>query len=227
VETLNYPADLLPLSDYEVRSDALVFRLDSKELRIFEGNGVATLWQLELPRSTNDLDFNSLLDVHLVLHYDAFFDKVLEQSVKATLPSSGAASRAISLRLEAPDELYYLRNQGNAEMAFTPDMFPYTQENQVRTNLTLRAAGDAAAGLTLRIASEQLPAPLAVTLDAEGLASAATQPLKKLLNKSVIDGWDITIDAADNPGLVIDGSLDLAGLDDFGVFLEYSFDYRS
>ena len=41
-----YPADVMPLSDYNVKQDAIVFQLDSKELRLFENNGIATLWQM-------------------------------------------------------------------------------------------------------------------------------------------------------------------------------------
>ncbi len=74
VQTLAYPADVMPLSAYEVRNDAMVFRVDPKLLRLFENNGVATMWQLELPRGTNDFDYRSIFDVLLVLNYDAFFD---------------------------------------------------------------------------------------------------------------------------------------------------------
>ncbi|MCP4549792.1 MAG: hypothetical protein GY835_25335 [bacterium] len=226
-KNLVYPADVMPLSDYEVRRDMVIFRLDPKKLRIFENNGVATFWQLELPPDANDIDLRQILDVQLSISYDAFFDQALEQTVKAALPTSGSASRALSLLLEAPDELYYLRSQGTAELEFVSEMFPYTQEDLVITGVTLRVSGSAAPGLTLSLQTGSVASAMKVTLDNEGLADSSVNPLKKLRNKPMLDSWTVTIDPADNPGLVVDGKLDLSGIDDFNVFFEYNFKYRS
>lgn len=224
---LAYPADVMPLSAYEIRNDALVFRVDPKQLRLFENNGVATMWQLELPRSTNDLDYRAIFDVQLVIHYDAFFDPTLEATVRAALPGSGAASRALSMRVEAPDELFYLRNQGSAQLTFDAAMFPRTQEALVRSAVTLRMTGSAAPGLTLQLYSAGLDTTLDVTLDSEGLASASSAALAPLLGQNVFDDWTLTITPEDNPALVLDGVLDLSNLEDASVFVEYTFNYRS
>jgi hypothetical protein len=47
--------------------------------------------------------------------------------VKAAVPTSGAASRSISLAMELPDELFYLKSNGDAEIAFTAAMFAANQ----------------------------------------------------------------------------------------------------
>ena len=48
-------------------------------------------WQLDLPPDANDFDFAEILDVHLVLYYDGFFDPTLEPQVRAALPTTGGA----------------------------------------------------------------------------------------------------------------------------------------
>jgi hypothetical protein len=49
--------------------------------------------------------------------------------------------------------------------------------------------------------------------------------LQALQNEPMLDQWTINITAADNPGLVKDGMLELRGLNDLLIFFEYSFDY--
>jgi hypothetical protein len=231
IATLVYPADVMPLSEYELRTDALAFRFNESELRLFENNGVATMWQIEFPVGANDVPFDQVLDARLVLYYDAFFDAALESTVRAGLPTTGEGARGVSMRLFVPDELFYLRSQGTGELAFDAGMFPGNQENLVRQRVVVQATGDAATtgGLTLRLTSSDLAAERQVPLDAQGLADSDTtgSPLADLVGRPVSDTWTITIDPADNPSLVQDGRLVLAGLRDLAVFLEYSFDYRS
>ena len=74
-----YPADVMPLTDYDVRQDAMVFQLSANELRLFENNGIATVWQLDVPQHSNTFDLGQILDVQLVLYYDGFFDPALER----------------------------------------------------------------------------------------------------------------------------------------------------
>jgi hypothetical protein len=231
VVTLVYPADVMPLSEYELRTDALAFRFNESELRLFENNGVATMWQIELPRGANDIAFDQVLDARIVLYYDAFFDATLESSIRAALPTSGEGSRGISMRLFVPDELFYLRSQGTGELTFDAGMFPGNQDNLVRERVVVQATGEpgTTSGLTLRLTSSELGSELRVQLDPEGLADSDTAgvPLADLVGRPVFDTWTIAIDPADNPTLVQNGALNLAGLRDVATFLEYSFDYRS
>jgi hypothetical protein len=225
-----YPADVMPISEYNIRGDALVFRFNPNDLRVFELNGIDTLWQLELPPAANQFNLEDLLDAQLVLYYDGFFSPTLEASVKAALPTSGNASRGIALRMELPDELFYLQTNGEAEINFAPEMFPPSQTNLERTDVTLKLAGEAATvgNLTLRLSSDAHGSELTLTTNAAGEIDDTTagQPLRALRNEPVGDRWTVRVTAADNPGLVTGGALDLSGLHDLLVFLEYSFDYR-
>ena len=110
-----YPADVMPLSQYSVRGDALLFRFNPNDLRAFELNGIDTLWQLELPPGANHFDLGHMLDAQLIIYYDGYFSAALEASVKAQLPTSGASARTISLARELPAEFFYLKSNGDAE----------------------------------------------------------------------------------------------------------------
>lgn len=217
----SYPADVMPLSDYDVKQDAIVFQLDSKELRLFENNGIATLWQLELPRSTNTFDLGQILDIQMVLYYDGFFDAGLEQQIKADLPTSGSGSRALSLRLYAPDELFFLKSQGTAQLNIVPEFFPANQTNLILTRYRIQAVGEAStvAGLNIRIDFDNIGGTHTFQLDNDGNADGVT--FTAPLNQSLFDTWRLTIDPADNP------NVDLSQLDDIAVYIEYNFDYRN
>ncbi|WP_152040703.1 Tc toxin subunit A-related protein [Salinigranum salinum] len=225
IENMVYPADVMPLSEYDVRRDAIVFQLDSSELRLFENSGVATMWQLDLPRASNTFDPSSVLDIHLVVSYDAFFSAALETEIRESLPATGSASRGISLGLYVPDELYYLRSQGTAEIPFEEGMFPANQTDRVRTDLTMRATGDpgTVGGLTLSVHSAALDETVAVTLDADGRADASA--FGPFVGQDLLDTWTVTVAPEDNPDLVTDGELDLSGVADLSVFVEYDFAY--
>lgn len=216
-----YPADVMPLSEYDVKQDAIVFQLDSKELRLFENNGIATMWQLELPLANNTFDLNQILDIQMVLYYDGFFDPALEQQVKAALPNSGKGGRALGLQLYAPDELFFLKSQGTAELSITPDLFPANQVGHVLTRYRIQAIGQPTTvdGLTLSIDFADLGASHAFQLDSDGNADDAD--FAGPLNRSLFDTWTITVDPAANPGV------DLSDLKDIAVYVEYDFNYRS
>jgi hypothetical protein len=230
VRSLVYPADVMPLSMYDVRGDAVIFQPNGDMLRLFENNGLATMWRLELPPGANELDLNQLVDVQLVLAFDAFFDPALETSVKASLPTTGNRAKATSLRLVAPDELFFLRRQGEATVPFSSADFPRNETNRSRTRATLKLTGDAAVigGLVLRVAPHG-GAPLAVTTAADGTVagSVAGDPLGALLGGDPAVAWEVTAAAADNPGKPAAGdAVDLQGLTDLQIYQEYSFGYR-
>jgi hypothetical protein len=207
-----YPADVMPLSDYDVRRDAIVFQLDGKELRLFENNGVATMWQLDLPQATNTFDLRQILDVQLVVYYDGFFDAGLESAIRAALPSSGSASRALSLQLYAPDELFFLRSQGSCRLEITPDLFPANQTHHTLTGYVIQARGADVDGLEVQVELESSQAGHVFTLGADGTVDGAafTAPI----GQNLMDTWTLTIDPA-------------ANVEDVAIFVEYDFDLRS
>jgi hypothetical protein len=231
VMTLPAVPDVLPLSIFEARQDALLFRFDPNRLRVFENCGVVTQWQLELPLDANDFDLADLLDIHLVLYFDGFYDPGLEAPTRAALPAGGSASHAIPVSLYWPDELFYLRNQREARFTFEPERFPRFQTDLVRSRAILRLAGPPAlvAGLVVRLISEELGAELTATTDAEGAIDSAApgSPLAALVGRPVIDAWTLRIAAEDNPGRFPEGELGAPDLSGVYIVIEYDFTYRS
>jgi hypothetical protein len=228
VNDLVYPPDVMPLSMYDVRTDSFVLRADPQQLRLFENNGAATMWRLELPLATNEVDLAGLLDVYLVISLDAFFDGALETTVKASLPTTGTAARATSLRLQAPDELFFLRTQGSGELTVAAADLPRTQKDLARTSFTLRLAGQSAtvASRTVRLTPASTGTELVLTTDGDGLVQGA--PVASLLGGPVADTFTIAVTAADNPDLPLGagGVPDLSGLSDVSVYQDYSFTWR-
>jgi hypothetical protein len=229
VMTRLYPADVMPISRYDLRQDALAFPVNPNDLRLFENNGIDTLWQLDLPPAANDFDYNEILDVQLVLYYDGRFDPALEKKIKATLPASGSATRVTSLQLSFPDELFYLKSNGEAQITFDAGMFPANQLNPICRKCSLKVTGDATThGLKLHLLSQNRNADLVLTTDAKGevAGSAVGDPLYVFAGKPLFDQWTLRITAADNPALVQNGKLVLKGLSDLMVFSQYDFQYR-
>jgi Tc toxin complex TcA C-terminal TcB-binding domain len=220
-----YPADVMPLTDYDVRQDAVVFQLSPNELRLFENNGIATVWQIDVPKHSNTFELSQILDVQLVLSYDGFFDPNLESTVLAALPTKGSGTRSFALRLTAPDELFFLRSQGLAQLVLDANLLPANQANPQLKGYFLQARGDAAAGLKLRVDWAGLGAGQLFTLDAQGNADGAT--FGAPTGRTLFDSLQFSVSAADNPQLVNGGVLDLSGLQDLALFVDYTFDYRT
>jgi Tc toxin complex TcA C-terminal TcB-binding domain len=223
-----YPADVMPLTDYDVRQDAVVFQLSTNELRLFENNGIATVWQLDVPKHSNTFELTQILDVQLVLYYDGFFDPVLEGQVRAALPAKGSGTRSFALRLTAPDELFFLRSQGQAELVLDAGLLPANQANPQLKSYFLQARGPAAKGLKLRVDWAGLAAPNTghlFTLDAAGNADGAA--FAAPTNRTLFDTVRFSVNAADNPQLVKNGVLDLAGLEDLALFVDYGYTFRT
>ncbi|MCW2528799.1 MAG: tetratricopeptide repeat protein [Pseudonocardiales bacterium] len=226
-----YPADVMALSQFDLRQDALAFPVSPNDLKLFENNGIATSWQLDMPLSANDFDFADILDVHLVLYYDGFFDPLLETQIRAALPAAGSASRAFTLAMSFPDELFWLKNQGQAELVFDKTMFPHSQKDLVRSRTVFKLTGDAQAvqNVTIQLTADAVGAtPITLKTDAGGEVddSVAGSALAALRGKPMLDRLKLTITAAANPQLVKDGQLDLSGLNDVLLFAEYGFTYR-
>jgi hypothetical protein len=151
----------------------------------------------------------------------------LENNVIAALPAKGTASRAVSMQLYYPDELFYLRNNGEAILDFNREIFPYNQVDLQRQTTTLKVLGAAAAinGLTVEVHSKTLNQAIKVKTDANG--KVAANAFNALALKDMVDEWTVKVLEADNPQLVKDGKLELAGLNDFIFLMDYTFSYQS
>ena len=177
-----------------------------------------------MPLHSNTFTLGQILDVQLVLYYDGFFSPELEQITRAALPGIGSGTRSFSLRLTAPDELFFLRSEGSAELVLDASLLPSNQSDPQLKSYFLQARGIAATGLNVRVDWTGLAAGNLFTLDANGNADGAG--FAAPVGRTMFDTLTFSVSAADNPQLVKDGVLDLSGLLDLSLFVDYEFTYR-
>ncbi|MFB6454089.1 neuraminidase-like domain-containing protein [Chitinophaga sp. Hz27] len=125
------------------QNDSGLFELNFNDDRYlpFEGLGVISEWQIELPRENNYFDFASLADVILHMNYTArsgggqLAIKAREY-LQASLPNM--AVRLFSLKRDFGTEWYrFLHPEGTADqelvITLKPDHFPFFIRNKLNT----------------------------------------------------------------------------------------------
>jgi hypothetical protein len=220
-----YPSDVMLLSEYDIRQDAVVFRFDPKELKLFENSGLETIWELKLPKDANDFDFKNILDIQLTIYYDGFFSPELESKIKEDLPKSGSGSKGVSMQLFFPDELYYLRHKGEGILVFEEGFFPHTQTNLNRTLTLMKLTGEPEVinNRAIKITSKALDLSISVQTDDKGEVSA-TQ-FSQFIEKDMFDTWIVELVSTESdPALK---ETEFEGVWDVILLFEYDFTYRA
>jgi hypothetical protein len=89
-----------------------VFELDPQpEMRLpFEGLGVATRWELRMPRAANPFDYGSVADVLVTIEHTALHSFDYQRQVLQALNPNLSADRAYSFRHQFADQWYDLHN---------------------------------------------------------------------------------------------------------------------
>ena len=88
---------------------------DNGLLLPFEGMGVDTVWQLELPKAANPFDYNTIADVLLTIEYTALNSQEYRQQVVRDLDRRFSGDRSFSLRNQYPDAWFELNNPDTVE----------------------------------------------------------------------------------------------------------------
>jgi hypothetical protein len=88
---------------------------------LFEGHGVTGAWTLELPKSSNKFDYETIFDVLIKIEYTASYDSELKEVIElerrklVALGELGQGNAVtLSARTDAPDALYWFQNPRNA-----------------------------------------------------------------------------------------------------------------
>lgn len=76
----------------------------------FEGQGVDTSWQLEMPQAANPFDYRTVADVFITIDYTAQFSAGYRRQVISHLDRSLEAERPFHFRQEFADQWYKLHN---------------------------------------------------------------------------------------------------------------------
>jgi hypothetical protein len=103
-------AELVALSS-TVNATGL-FQLDPQAnlLRPFENLGVDTSWRLEMPKSANPFDFDTIADVLFTINYTALFSSSYRAQVLQELDRGVLADLGYSFRQNFADAWYQLNN---------------------------------------------------------------------------------------------------------------------
>src|SRR5215207_3122465 len=76
----------------------------------FEGIGVDTSWELQMPKASNPFDFRTIADVLITIEYTALNSFDYRQQVVWELGRTVSTDRPFSLRQQFPDQWYDLYN---------------------------------------------------------------------------------------------------------------------
>jgi receptor-binding and translocation channel-forming TcA subunit of Tc toxin len=225
--------ETLVLSDFNPRQDAIVATSDQRQLKVFEGAGVASSWRLELPRGVNDIDYTSLTDVRLTFTYKARFDPVLKDTVLAelaALPGVNNRQRSLPLRWLYPDAFFRFQKTGTLDFTLRAADFRRNETDPNLTGLALLLVTDGSvpsAGITLSLETPAHPAGAKAVTDAQGSIEAApANPWNALANGATRGNYVLAVSAADNPGLVKAGVLNLTPIVNLVLILEYTYKPR-
>ncbi len=96
----------------------------------FEGSGVATSWELRLPKASNHFDFGTIADVQVTIEYTALDSYAYRQQVIHELDRTISADRPFSFRHQFADQWYDLHNPDRTATPMTvrfttrPEDFP-------------------------------------------------------------------------------------------------------
>ncbi|HEX6045640.1 MAG TPA: neuraminidase-like domain-containing protein [Pyrinomonadaceae bacterium] len=96
-----------------------LFELDTQpELLLpFEGLGVESSWEFQMPKASNFINYDSIADVLITIEYTALSDAVYRDQVVQQLDRKFSADRAFSFQQQLSDQWYDLHNPEQLEPA--------------------------------------------------------------------------------------------------------------
>lgn len=222
--------DTLGLSEYTYRGDSIHFRMDLQKRGLFEGNGVAGSWELELPRRSNNFDFRLITDVRLNFYYAARFDPALKVDVlnRAPLPGEMIHVRDFALRYDFPEVWYSFLKSGSMTMNISPNMLP-RNEKDFKTEKTavqlITAEGTSAENvkITLKLPGKD---PITMTTGTDGFIEAkGNNALAQAMEGAMLGDWGLTLELPADSALLRDGKLDPSKLLNISLINQYKFDW--
>jgi Tc toxin complex TcA C-terminal TcB-binding domain len=224
------PSDTLVISDFNMSTGGALDSSSTNQLGIFEGAGVASTWNLSLPKALNDIDYGTLTDVVLTFTYEARYDPQLAVTVLSQLASRpGFYDRewAIPIGWLYPDLFYGFKSTGAMTLTLAASDFARNQTSPTVTGVSLLLSmtpGTSAQGITVSLTPPGKAAVSGVTDSTGAIVSSAWAGTA---GGSAIGSWMITLTAAQNPSLAHGGVLDLSALINLVLVMDYSFTPRS
>lgn len=223
------------LSRFDLRGDGFVFAATEEQvLAVFENSGVAGGWVLDLPPDLNDVDYETITNVHLVLYYDAYYSAQAASVVRAELAAAGREEQmlGLALRFQFPDAFFNF--QATGELPFTLDhaYLPFHQTAPSVLDFVVHLEtvdGTSPAGLVLDVSVDG--SAFTATTDANGMAGSldaapgAAGGLAGLRGRPLAGDWAVKIDRAANEAAFTAG-FTWAKVRNMAVFANYAYTPR-
>ncbi|WP_346294111.1 neuraminidase-like domain-containing protein [Sphaerothrix gracilis] len=184
----------------------------------FEGMGVDTNWELQLPKPANPFDYSTIADVLFTIEYTALADADYRRTVIQTLDRTTSGDRPFSFRNQFADQWFDLNNSEQTATPMTVTFetrrtdFPPNLEELVLAEIVfyfvrVEAETSEITVENLKFTEKQTgntyECDVAVTQDgiistASGKAPSSWNELVDKSNKSPIGEWQLALPNTDN-----------------------------
>lgn len=179
VDTPKIP-DRIFTSSAQNDSGLLEFNFRDERYLPFEGAGVDSIWNLQLPGKLRPFNYNTISDVIFHINYTAEYDETLREEVEENIEASinalnanGGLVKVMSLKHEFPNEWYRATSENTSmEIIITEGHFPYFTNGG---NLSLQEASlevidienpdESTASSSVGSVSGTLPETVTITVD--------------------------------------------------------------
>lgn len=225
---LRYP-DALPLSEFNLRDDMLVYDLPDETLLPFEGSGIETTWELSLSRLGQVQSLEKLTDVLITFDMRASYSATLDTTHQAQLPASLKKSLLISGKKQNPGAIRTFKADGGIlTITFQPTSAAGNSIEKTRTitflALILSGVQQSPVSATLAAATDGIAATVnlesGIALSNSDFLSGSNGGVALPLNALTGIGGDqpfvFTLDPANNPGT------DFSQMYDVQLLMEYT-----
>jgi hypothetical protein len=215
-------AEQMVLSSYQFRRDISVFQPSEQMLGLFENLGLQGNWTLELPRSSNNMDYEAISDIKLVLYFDADYSDDLRTFLQGFYANTGGKSLVLSSRFHFPDQYFRLDAEKAVAFQLHPSRFAFNHTNLMIAGFGVRLLdrnGLPIAGQALAVRRESDLSEVAAVTNADGavLGDAATlAPFNAWKNASPTDTFTVVFSDETNS----------QAIGDVHLHLDYQFTYR-
>lgn len=221
--------DVFPLSEFNLKSDMALYDLPNESLFAFEGSGIETSWELELPKHANP-GVKNILDVLLTFDMRAHYSESLYRQHIDSQPISVQRLVLLSARKLAPQSLLELQNGASTvtlNFNFQTVHLPENEFNRKIKNLMLFLVTKNPCATKVSIQSTLTPAAVNFNVENGYLASnlgplsgsAIASPLNGFLDQDVGQNFELIINVLNNPNVNFSEMTDIV----FGI--EYAADY--
>jgi hypothetical protein len=221
------PPSALPLSEFRLEKDRGVYEIPDETLMPFEGSGVHTFWELEVPTAGTPYGLDKVSDVELTFYGRASFAGATGALVSKQ-PLEVTRFVLLSAAKHAPKALEQLQaNNGSVELAFPFGTvgLPGGESDRTIRNVAIMVVAKNQGNLNATIKATQPSTSIDGILE-DGLVmsnaepldapNTPTSPLNALVGLTADQTLTLFVKKAENP------AYDLAGVQDVFFGVEYS-----